>query len=116
MPKKFKGFLDCNPDPIIVINSRLNYAERRCVYFEELIHYQYFKNCDFYKCKTYYELCHCNWKENKVKRRLAVLLISSNLLKNKVMPYLDTYPLSVIAEDINVTEELLKLRLEIYNG
>ncbi|MCL4415255.1 MAG: hypothetical protein M1365_00930 [Actinobacteria bacterium] len=99
---------------IICINSKLNRTQRECALTHELIHHEYYPECNFYKCNTYYDICQCNWIENRIEEKTARWLISDSILESLVIPYVDVYPLSDIADEVNVTEDLLKLRLEIY--
>lgn len=117
LPKNIKGIYDNNSkdEPIIVINTNQTEIEKRCTLTEELIHHEYYPDCNFYKCKNMFQLLICNWIENKVKNMIADNLISDDLLLNKVLPYLGSYYLSELAEEIDVTENLLKLRLEKYH-
>jgi hypothetical protein len=50
--------------------------------------------------------------KTRLLKKLLRGLIPDLVFENMVLPYLDIYPLSTIAEDIGVTEDLLKLRLE----
>lgn len=117
MPEEINGV--CMSDGIkavIFINKNLNSTQRECAIIHELIHLTDYPDCNFYECKNYYEICRCNWIENKVSKKTAKRLISDSILKKLIMPYLDTYPLSVLADEVNVTEEVLKVRLEVFKN
>jgi Zn-dependent peptidase ImmA (M78 family) len=115
MPDGFNGiYLTDKKHTFIYINSSLNRNEKVCTIAHELMHHQFYPDCNFYSCKNYYQLCQCNWIENRIDKKTAKWLIPDLVLETLVLPYINIYPLSVLAEDLSVTEELLKLRLEIY--
>lgn len=115
LPDEINGlYLSNGKRAAIYINSNLNNAQKVCAIAHELIHHYYYPDCNFYKCTNYFEICNCNWIENKTAKKVTEWLISDIVFERLVLPYLDIYPLSVLAEEINVTEEILKLRLEIY--
>lgn len=115
LPDEINGlYLTNGKKAVIYINSNLNNTQKVCVIAHELTHHYYYPDCNFYKCKNYSEICNCNWVENRIEKKTAKTLIPDLALESLVIPYLDIYPLSVLAEEINATEEILKLRLEIY--
>jgi len=115
LPQGIKGVYDGRDnEPIIVINQNLTEIEKKCTLAEELIHHEYYPDCNYYRCRNYYELTLCNAKEYRVKKKLALKLIPLKVLKKNILPYLDAYPLRVLAEEVDVTEAILTLRLRIY--
>ena len=117
LPNNIKGLYDNNKknEPIIIINTNQTEIEKRYTLTEELIHFQYYPDCNFYKCKTMMQLSICSWIENKVKNLMVNILISDEILLTKVIPYLKSYSIYELAEEIGVTESLLSLKLEKYN-
>ncbi|MHB9128436.1 MAG: ImmA/IrrE family metallo-endopeptidase [Candidatus Humimicrobiaceae bacterium] len=115
MPEEFRGiYLTDGKYSCVYVNAKLDTANRICTIVHELIHHKYYPNCNFYDCKTYFDICQCNWIENKINKKVAKILISDEILARKVFPYIASYSLSELAEEINITEELLKLRLNIF--
>jgi len=114
LPKNIRGVYDNNSknEPIIIINTNQTEIEKRCTLVEELIHHSYYPDCNYYKCKNIYQISICNWIENKVKKIVAEFMIPDEVLNKEVIPYLESYSLGEIAEEIGVTESLLKRRLE----
>ena len=116
LPNSIKGLYNNNTknEPVIIINTNQTEIEKRCTLTEELIHHEFYPDCNFYKCKDIMQLYICNWIENKVKNLLADILIPDEILLSKIIPYLDSYSMFELAEEIGVTESLLRLRLEKY--
>lgn len=116
LPNKIKGiYYKGKNETFILVNKNLKSNEKICTIVEELIHHKYFSNANYYSCKNYYQIEHINWVEVKVKKLVAELLIPDVVLETFVLPYMDK-ALKEIAEEINVTEEILKIRLEIYKN
>lgn len=99
----------------IYINSNLNNTQKVCAIAHELIHFYSYRDCNYYKCKKYFEVCNCNWIENKIEKEVAYSLIPEIALESFIIPYLESYSLFELSEEIGVTENLLRLRLEKYN-
>jgi len=115
MPDEFNAvYLSDNNHASIYINSKLNNTKKLCVIMHELIHHYYYPACNFYACNSYHEICQCNWIENRINKKVAKTLITDEILASKVLPYVASYSLSELAEEINVTEDILKLRLNIF--
>ncbi len=116
MPDEFNGiYMSDGKNNSIYVNSKLSRAERTYTVMHELMHYYIYQDCDYYSCKSYYEICNCNWIENKINKKIVELFIPTELIKS-IIPYLESYPISEIAEEINVTENLLRMRLERYKN
>lgn len=115
LPQKIKGIYDnSNNESIVLINKNMTHSEKICTTIEELIHCKYFPDANYCNCNNYYDVEKCRWIECKVKKMVAKTLIPDIVLETHVLPYLESYSLNEIAEEINVTEEILKLRLEEY--
>jgi len=115
LPSRLKGFyFRKGRDMLICLEKRLNNLNKKMVLAHELGHH--FKS---YGDTFNISKIDCNdisRSELVAKRWEADFLIPEIILENNVLPYLDIYPLCIIAEDINVTEEILKIRLEIYKN
>jgi len=112
LPGEIKGFyFRKNKTQLICLEKRLNHINKRIVFAEELGHHftSYIDTLELSRTG-----CKITGKVEYIARKWAAeFLIPDEAFKDviKKSKYLSLY---YISEELNVTEELLKLRLELY--
>lgn len=114
LPEGIKGvcYSDAE-DRFILINSCMTEIEKRCTEAHELIHHELTPG---HKIATYFRVAESIpvlKAERKVEKETALELISEERLK-EVLARAEDMRESEIAEELGVTVEVLRLRIELY--
>ena len=111
LPPNISGFYYRNGSKkLICIEKDLDKKNKRITFAEELGYHFYSSGKAFFISKKVNNTP--NIVEKKSRDFAARLLIPDNILE-AITNYIDFYPLQFIANEIGVTEDLLKLRLKI---